>query len=105
MKTLVYSSTSRRFSLADNADIATAMLVMGNVDGFNRASSRIPVGATASLQTVRGVSSLTLKAPNGETLIATGGRIEMKRLGFELRNMGARFLNIPKSGKPVEILA
>jgi hypothetical protein len=103
MKTLIYSSTSRCFFIAANANIAVEMLAMGNVDGFNRASSRIPVGATASLQTVSGITSLTLTAPNGETLIATGGRIEMKRLGFELRSMGVRFFNIPKNGKPVEI--
>jgi hypothetical protein len=103
-KTIIYSSASRCFTLADSTDIAAAMIVMGNSEGFNRSTSRIPKGATATLHTVRGISSLVLAAPNGETLTATGGRVEMKRMGFALRDMGARFYNIPKSGKPVEIL-
>lgn len=78
MQTLIWSSTSHEFALV-SPELAQAMLAVGSLEGFNRATSSPPVLTSIELSQEGKQTKITLRM--GEhSYWHKAGRVESKRL-------------------------
>ena len=96
-----FNSSKNHFDVIDSAEIATAMLVMGNEDGINRVCKNLPSGTIAEM-TQGKKTKITLTSPSGDKITRESGRVDAKQTLAKLKNMGVRVFNVKKGGLKVE---
>lgn len=103
---LMFNRKTRAFGIADSPDIASAMIAIGEKDGFDSAFHNPPAESVVTFQTIKGKTFLILDLPGGDRLQNICGRVAAKQLAKRLReSFGFRVFNIPANGKRVECFA
>lgn len=100
MLQIVFNKSTGQFATVQSRNVASAMLGMGNAEGFNRGlpASSLPRNTVAKLSGTGKLAKLEIIAPNGETLHQFGGRVHLKAEAEKIRPYVARLLNVKKGG-------